>query len=450
MSTEIRALNELKIDQSLDPRNKRSQETINGYAESLDRMPPIDIDQNNRILDGIHRYLAHEQAGREEIEVKVFNIEDDVEALKHSISANAKHGVPFKESETKCQCIRLCKLGLKNVEIAGIVGRHETVVGKHVKETRNRLELEDAEKFGTLYSIRDDNNKRVYSEAALARELDISRTRLRNLLEKYFAPKVADLRSEGKSRAEIAKELDLTPSRIDNIFKNYPNIVEPPTAIENEVDDEPNDESEADGSIEWHVEEDEDDEQDEVDLDEDIDEADETTDRTHMEMQWMLLWLGSKMGLSLWVAPDDRRKSYDGNTFEELAGMLTSLPVDISAVDESRTIERIDVLWLKDERIVAAFEIEHTTTIYSGLLRISDMLVAINDSSIKPNIVASVERLHEARTKIKRPTFKNNGLADSCHFIPYTKLTDIYNEAKHNGSIPYDWEGLLNEIGYKL
>ena len=40
----------------------------------------------------------------------------------------------------------------------------------------------------------------------------------------------------------------------------------------------------------------------------------------------------------------------------------------------NRTIELIDVLWLDGNSIEAAFEIESTTSIYSGILRMSDLL----------------------------------------------------------------------------
>jgi hypothetical protein len=40
----------------------------------------------------------------------------------------------------------------------------------------------------------------------------------------------------------------------------------------------------------------------------------------------------------------------------------------------------IDVLWLDGNAIVAAFEIESTTSIYSGLLRMSDLL------AMQPNL----------------------------------------------------------------
>jgi hypothetical protein len=46
----------------------------------------------------------------------------------------------------------------------------------------------------------------------------------------------------------------------------------------------------------------------------------------------------------------------------------------------NRTIELIDVLWLKGNAVVAAFEIESTTSIYSGLLRMSDLI------AMQPNL----------------------------------------------------------------
>jgi hypothetical protein len=39
-----------------------------------------------------------------------------------------------------------------------------------------------------------------------------------------------------------------------------------------------------------------------------------------------------------------------------------------------KTVEQIDMLWLKGRAIKRAFEVEHTTSIYSGILRMADLL----------------------------------------------------------------------------
>lgn len=51
---------------------------------------------------------------------------------------------------------------------------------------------------------------------------------------------------------------------------------------------------------------------------------------------------------------------------------MTTLPRQFDA-GAMRTISLIDVIWLKKSSIVAPFEVEHTSTVYSGLLRMSDL-----------------------------------------------------------------------------
>jgi hypothetical protein len=99
----------------------------------------------------------------------------------------------------------------------------------------------------------------------------------------------------------------------------------------------------------------------------------ETTAATHTEIQYRLLDLGSKMGLSVWAPKADRGRTWNANKIADIPKLLDSLPTQFDDVT-NKTIENIDVLWLKGNTFVAAFEVEHTTSIYSGLLRMSDLL----------------------------------------------------------------------------
>ncbi len=47
----------------------------------------------------------------------------------------------------------------------------------------------------------------------------------------------------------------------------------------------------------------------------------------HEEIQWLLLNVGQQMSLSLWVANNDKNKSFDGQHFSELSGLRDTLPV---------------------------------------------------------------------------------------------------------------------------
>lgn len=53
--------------------------------------------------------------------------------------------------------------------------------------------------------------------------------------------------------------------------------------------------------------------------------------------------------------------------------LVTTLPLNYDAAT-LKTIENIDVIWLQRRSIAHAFEVEHTTAVYSGLLRMADLL----------------------------------------------------------------------------
>jgi len=146
---------------------------------------------------------------------------------------------------------------------------------------------------------------------------------------------------------------------------------------------------------------------------------------THTEIEWRLLSLGSAMGLDLWVARGDRSKAHDGHGLGEIVGVIDELPTQFNEAT-NRTIELIDVLWLKGNSIVAAFEVEHTTSIFSGLLRMSDLLALQPNLEIKLYLVGPDERRDKFVQEIKRPTFaiREKPLHTTCGFLPYSKLCE--------------------------
>lgn len=147
---------------------------------------------------------------------------------------------------------------------------------------------------------------------------------------------------------------------------------------------------------------------------------DDTETTKHTEIQYNLLKLGAEMGFDVWVARNDRGKSYRGQLLGELPGVLDTLPTQFNAAT-TRTIEFIDILWLKGNSIVAAFEVESTTLIYSGLLRMSDLLALQPNLEIQLFIVAPNERREKVENEILRPTFKlrEKPLSLVCGFLPF-------------------------------
>ena len=82
--------------------------------------------------------------------------------------------------------------------------------------------------------------------------------------------------------------------------------------------------------------------------------------------------------------------------------LIEQLPRSYDSVT-LKTIEQIDVLWLKRRSIVRAFEVEHTTSVYSGILRMADLLALQPNMAIKLHIVAPEERREKVFQEIRRP-----------------------------------------------
>lgn len=103
------------------------------------------------------------------------------------------------------------------------------------------------------------------------------------------------------------------------------------------------------------------------------DTSDDGEGTTHTEIQYLLFKLGSDMGLDVYVANNDRSREWKGKRLGDLPRMRQALPQQFDPAT-NKIIQLIDVLWLEGNAIVAAFEVESTTSIYSGLLRMSDLV----------------------------------------------------------------------------
>lgn len=143
----------------------------------------------------------------------------------------------------------------------------------------------------------------------------------------------------------------------------------------------------------------------------------------HTEIQYLLGNLGYNMGFKIWIARNDRNRIYQGKKLCEHFQLIEELPVQFD-MDTQRTIEYIDVLWLKSNSIVSAFEVESTTSIYSGLLRMSDLLAMQPNIHIPLYLVAPDDRRDKVIEEINRPTFSRFSppIVDVCRFISFERL----------------------------
>ena len=142
--------------------------------------------------------------------------------------------------------------------------------------------------------------------------------------------------------------------------------------------------------------------------------------------------IGAAMGFYIWVPRNDKGRILEHVPNSMHARFLEALPLNYDDTT-LKTVEQIDVLWLKGRSMARAFEIEHTTAIYSGLLRMADLLALQPNMDIKLHIVAPLDKRERVLREIRRPVFsllKRGPLYDQCSFLSYDSI-DLLAQAQH-------------------
>lgn len=144
-------------------------------------------------------------------------------------------------------------------------------------------------------------------------------------------------------------------------------------------------------------------------------------DRTHTEIQGWLRDMGLALQYRVWIAQNDRGREYGNGRLGD--GCLAKLPAALDIAPGAEAVRLIDVLWVDQaEKIVAAFEVEHTTSIYSGIVRMLDLALGGDTSNLHSlYLVAPDKREADVRAQIARPAFTR--VADlSLRYLPYSEL----------------------------
>jgi hypothetical protein len=152
---------------------------------------------------------------------------------------------------------------------------------------------------------------------------------------------------------------------------------------------------------------------------------------THTEIQYLLARLGADMGFDVHLARNDTSRVWKGQRLGDLPRLRENLPQQFDPTT-NRTIELIDLLWLQGNAITAAFEIESTTSIYSGLLRMSDLLAMQPNIAIPLFLVAPDERRNKVIQQVNRPTFDRMKppLVEVCRYISFDVLRESLQQAQ--------------------
>lgn len=159
-----------------------------------------------------------------------------------------------------------------------------------------------------------------------------------------------------------------------------------------------------------------------------------TEELTHWDVMGILTELGNLLGFETYVADPSRR--HQGKTLGEIA-TLREIP-GFTFQDTLDIVRNIDVIWFKGgEYPEHCFEVEHTTNIRDGLLRLYQIsgLKGVNFF-----IIAPFENTQKFQKEVARKPFKE--IKDRYTFRSYKELVRWFAEAKTYHKLKNDFLGL--------
>ena len=151
---------------------------------------------------------------------------------------------------------------------------------------------------------------------------------------------------------------------------------------------------------------------------------------SHSQVQTLLAAIGCRKGYDVWI-PDNNIALMDWSLTDRFS-VCRALPRGFEEV--AAVLEEIDVVWTTPgaNRIEALFEVEHSTPIYSGLLRFNDLLLTAPNLS-RFSIVSNDTRRAVFSRQVYRPTFRRSGLSEMVSFLEYANVFDWHERIVRRG-----------------
>ena len=145
-----RKISKIIFREDLYPRFSSKQNLIIKYSQSIDKLPPILISQQNILIDGYHRMQAHILNNIEEINADIIKTRSEKQLKYLAYKHNSEHGMQLKSEEKKryaCEMINV--ISVKG--LAKVLSVTEATIAVWTKSQREELAKEEERKILELY-----------------------------------------------------------------------------------------------------------------------------------------------------------------------------------------------------------------------------------------------------------------------------------------------------------
>jgi DNA-binding CsgD family transcriptional regulator len=159
----------------LYPRIKADPTVIQRYAENLDLLPPIEVNQRNEIIDGYHRWTAHRKAEADTVKATVTQTATEAEFLQLAIKRNAAHGLQLAEQDKRKMAVRLyaAGTGIDKAVIAGTLSISPRTVNNYLHDIDRQLREERKQAIFGMWMA-------CYSQEEIAAEVGVTQKTIGN------------------------------------------------------------------------------------------------------------------------------------------------------------------------------------------------------------------------------------------------------------------------------
>ncbi|MFX0133041.1 MAG: DNA methyltransferase [Candidatus Hodarchaeota archaeon] len=134
-------IEEIVFREDLYPRFEPNQQIIQRYSNSIEYLPPIKINQNKILIDGFHRWKAHQLAKQETIKADIVQTESEKQLKKFAYQLNSIHGLQITNDEKRKYAVEMIE-EMTIEELSQILSTSINTIRDWTKNRREEIEKE--------------------------------------------------------------------------------------------------------------------------------------------------------------------------------------------------------------------------------------------------------------------------------------------------------------------
>lgn len=227
-------LSDVVYREDLYPRIKPDVATIQRYAENLDVLPPIELNQHGILIDGYHRWTAHKTAKADTIRAVITETASEVELYALAIQRNSAHGLQMNDQDKRSSAVRLyaAATGLSKEQIAAVLSVSTRSVNNYLSDVDKQLREERKQRIFDMWlageTIEDIASAVAISDESVRKEVSQLSEALPNvgkLLSRFedadFAPPLFNVWTFAKKTNEVTHFGNSEQRIVENLLYLY-------------------------------------------------------------------------------------------------------------------------------------------------------------------------------------------------------------------------------------